>query len=122
MIQKRDLNDGKTTPKFNVGMFFCFHTNTSPVVLDDCSRNGLFEEQTEARTSKKQQGLVEVNSQRGHYECEDQLIQRQDEIIKTLETQIFDAKSELLEKDKEIVRLEYDLEEISEELFLEVNL
>jgi hypothetical protein len=32
------------------------------------------------------------------------------------------AKQELIEKDEEIARLEYDLEEISEELFAEVNL
>ena len=120
---KNKMVDNGATPKFNTGMFFCVHTNTSPVALEDCSRKGLSEEQTEVQVSKEQHDLVEVNPQRSHYEYEDQLIQRQNEIIKSLEEeQIGDAKQELIEKDKEMARLENDLEEISEELFLEVNL
>jgi septal ring factor EnvC (AmiA/AmiB activator) len=117
---KNKMVDNGATPKFNTGMFFCVHTNTSPVALEDCFRKGLSQEQTEVQMSKVQDP-VEINSHRSHYEYEGQLIQRQDEIIKSLEEQISDAKQELIEKDKEIARLENDLEEISEELFLEVN-
>jgi septal ring factor EnvC (AmiA/AmiB activator) len=119
---KNKMVDNGATPKFNTGMFFCVHMNTSPVALEDCSRYGLSQKQTEVETSKKQQDLVRVDSRRSRYEYEDQLIQRQNEIIKSLEQQISDAKQELIEKDKEIARLENDLEEISEGLFLEVNL
>ena len=119
---KNKMVDNGATPKFNTGMFFCVHTNTSLVALEDCSSKGLSQEQTEVQMSKEQQDLVGVNSLRSHYEYEDQLIQRQDEIIKSLEQQISDAKQELIEKDKEITRLENDLEEISEELFLEMSL
>jgi predicted RNase H-like nuclease (RuvC/YqgF family) len=119
---KNKMVDNGTTPKFNTGMFFCVHMNTSPVALEDCFRNGLSQEQTKEQMLKEQQDRVEVNSQRNRYGYEDQLIQRQGEIIKSLEQQISDAKQELIEKDKEIARLENDLEEISEELFLEVNL
>ena len=114
--------EGGTTPKFNTGVFFCVHTNTSPVALDDCSSKVLSQEQTEVETSKIQQDHIGITSQKSLYGYADQLIQRQDEIIKSLEEQISDAKRELLEKDKEIARLENDLEEVSEELFLEVNL
>jgi septal ring factor EnvC (AmiA/AmiB activator) len=119
---KNKMVDGGTTPKFNTGMFFCVHTNTSPVALEDCFHKELSQEQTEVQTLNKQQDLIEVNSQRSRYEYEDQLIQRQDEIIKALEKQISDQEQELFEKDNEIARLENDLEEVCEELFLEVNL
>jgi septal ring factor EnvC (AmiA/AmiB activator) len=114
--------EGGTTPKFNTGMFFCVHTNTFPVALEDCSRKGLSQEKTEVQMTNEQRDLLEVNSQRNRYEHEDQLIQRQDERIKILEKQIADVEQELYEKDREIARLENDLEEVCEELFLEVNL
>src|SRR5919106_3312777 len=102
---KNKMVDGGTTPKFNTGMFFSVHTNTSPVALKDCSGKGLSKEQTKplAKTSKEDS-------------IEEQLIHRQDEIINTLEKQISEAERELYEKDKEIARLENDLEEVCEEL------
>jgi hypothetical protein len=112
--------DGGTTPKFNTGMFFCVQANTSPVALEDCSSKEIAEEQTKMQASNEDS--IEVNSQRSHYEYEDQLIQRQNKIIKALEEQMSDAEQELFEKDREIARLENDLEEVCEELFLEVNL
>lgn len=112
--------EGGTTPKFNTGMFFCVHANTSPAEVEDCSSKNIAEEQTEKQTSKGDS--VGVDSERSHYEHEAQLIQRQDEVIKTLEEQISEAEQELIEKDKEIARLENDLEDVCEELFLEVNL
>jgi hypothetical protein len=110
---KNKMVDGGTAPKFNKGMFFCVHTNTSPVALEDCSHKELSKGQTQ---TVKEDSIV-VNPQRKHYEYEDQLIQRQDEIIKALEKQISDTEEELFEKDNEIARLENDLEEVCEELF-----
>jgi septal ring factor EnvC (AmiA/AmiB activator) len=116
---KNKMVEGGATPKFNTGMFFCVHANTSPIALEDCSNKGLSKAQTERQTSKDS---VEVNSQRNQYGHEEQLIQRQDEIIKAFEKQISKAEQELFEKDKETARLKNDLEEVCEELFLEVNL
>ncbi len=114
--------EGGTTPKFNTGMFFCVHTNTSPVALEDCSHKEFSQEQTERQAQISRENPIEANLLGSRYEYEDQLIQRQSEIIKALEKQISDTEQELFEKDREIVRLENDLEEVCEELFLEVNL
>jgi hypothetical protein len=119
---KNKMVDGGTTPKFNTGMFFCVYTNTSLVALEDCSHKELSQEQTELPTHTSKEDVIEVNSQRSPYEYEEQLIHRQNKVIRTLERQISDAEQELFEKDKEIARLENDLEEVCEELFLEVNL
>lgn len=108
-----------TTPKFNTGMFFCVHRNTSPVKLEDCSQDGLSGEQTR-QISKED--IIEVDLQRNRYEYEEQLIHKQDELIKELEKQISEREEEIYEKDKEIERLENDLEVVCEELFFEVNL
>ena len=128
--------DNEATPKFNTGMFFCVHTNTSPVALEDCFSKGLSQEQNEVQMSKEQQDPVDVDSHRSSYEYTERLIQRLNELIKSLEEQVSYAEQELIEKDEELIekdeeliekdeeiaRLEYDLEEISEELFAEVNL
>ncbi len=116
---KNKIVECGTTPKFNKGLFFCVAANTTLVALEDCPEDGLTKEQTK-RTSRED--IIEVASQRCQYEYEEQLIHRQDEIIKALEKQISEAEQELYEKDKEIERLKNDLEEVCEELFLEVNL
>jgi hypothetical protein len=100
--------EGGTTPKFNMEMFFCVHTNTTHVALEDCF----------GKEKIERQDSIEIV----YHKYEEQLIQRQDGIIKALEKQISEAEQELYEKDKEIARLENDLEEVCEELFLEVNL
>ena len=114
--------EGGTTPKFNMEMFFCVPANTSPVALEDCSHKEFSQEQTERQAQISRENPIEANLLGSRYEYEDQLIQRQSEIIKALEKQISDTEQELFEKDREIVRLENDLEEVCEELFLEVNL
>ena len=110
-----------TTPKFDTGMFFCVHTNTTHVALEDCSRNELSQESTELQKQTSKKNPVEVNPITGSYENENRLIQRQDEIIKALEKQISDVEQELYEKDRAIALLENELEEVCKEL-LEANL
>ena len=113
--------DDETTPKFDTGMFFCVHTNITPVALADCSRNELSQESTELQKQTSKENPVEVNPVTGSYENGNWLIQRQDEIIKALEKQISDVEQELYEKDRAIVLLENELEEVCKEL-LEANL
>lgn len=110
-----------TTPKSNVGMFFCVHTNTIPVALEDCSHKELAQEQGERKVQTSKEDLMGVKSLMIHSN-KDLLIQRQDEIIKALEEQISDEEQELFEKDRQIAQLESELEEVCEELFLEENL
>lgn len=112
----------ETTPKFNTGMFFCVHMNTTPVALEDCSPKELSQEQTERQVQNSKEEIIGVNRLKNPYGYKDRLIQRQDEIIKALEKQIVDEEQELYEKDRQIAELENALEEICEKLFSEVNL
>lgn len=113
--------EGGTTPRFNTGLFFCVPTNTTPVA-EEYSSKELPDELAELATHTSKEVSEKVDSHKNNYEYENRLIQRQAEIIKTLEEQITEAEQELFEKDEEIARLENDLEEVCEELFLEVNL
>jgi septal ring factor EnvC (AmiA/AmiB activator) len=119
---KNKMVEGGTTPRFNTGMFFCVPTNATPVALEECSSKELPDELAELATHTSKEVSEKVDSHKSNYEYENRLIQRQAEIIKTLEEQISEAEQELFEKDEEIERLENDLEEVCEELFLEVNL
>jgi hypothetical protein len=110
-----------TTPKFNNRMVFCVRGDTINVELEDSSRKGLADE----RSKRQEQilgDLTGINFPEKSYGYAETLIQRQAETIEALQQQISEAEQELFEKDKEIARLENDLEEVCEELFLEVNL
>jgi len=110
-----------TTPKFNNGMHFCVRGDTINVELEDSSRKELALERGERQKQIPEESLLGINFLENPYEYEDTLIQRQAETIKVLEKQISEEEQELFEKDREITRLENDLEEVCEELFLEVN-
>jgi hypothetical protein len=119
---KGKIDGCEKTPRYDDGIFFSVHTNTIPVVLEDCSRKKPSqEEQIELTVQTPKENSIVINSL-SHYEYEDRLIHRQDEIIKALEKQIADEEQELFEKDRQIEQLEKDLEEVCEELFLEANL
>jgi hypothetical protein len=83
----------ETTPKLNRGSFYCVDTTTALVAPEDC-----------------------------FHKYERMLIQRQYEIIRTLERQICNKEQELTEKDRKMTQLENALEEACEELFSRVNL
>jgi hypothetical protein len=84
----------ETTPKFNTGSFYCVDTNTTTLAAaEDCL-----------------------------HKYERKLIQRQDEIIRTLEKQICNKEQELIEKDRIMTQLENALEEACEELISRVSL
>jgi uncharacterized protein (DUF3084 family) len=110
------------TPKSNAGMFFCVHTNTILVALEDCSHKELAPEQSDRKVQTSKEDLMGIKSLTIHLNNKDLSIQRQDEIIKGLEEQIFDEEQELFEKDRKIAQLENELEEVCGKLFLEVNL
>ena len=77
---------------------------------------------TMEQTPKVKEHFIEANFLKTFYECEERLIRRQDEIIEALEIQIADAEQELYEKDRRIVQLENDLDEICEMLLPGMNL
>jgi len=110
-----------TTPKFNNGMFFCVRGDTINVELEDSSRKELAHERSEGQKQIREEDPIGIRFLENPHEYEDALIQRQAETIKVLEKQISEEEQELFEKDREITRLENELEEVCEELFLEVN-
>lgn len=116
-FKNKIIGFGKT-PKLNNGMHFCVRGDTINVELEDSSRKELVQE---CEQLIPEEDLIGSNSLANSYEYEDTLIQCQAERIKVLEKQISEEEQELFEKDREITRLENDLEEVCEELFWEVN-
>jgi peptidoglycan hydrolase CwlO-like protein len=119
---KYKINGFETRPKFNEGTFCCVHSNAGPVVLESCSHKELVQKNTQGQVQIAKDDTIGFSCVCDSYEYGNRLIHRQDQIINELTKQISNGEKELLKKEKQIVQLESDIEEICKKLFSEVDL